>query len=239
MGKTELFATLWTGAGVFGASAIVTAIVLAFFVVYRRGGPGRFTLASCVTLFFLYTQFGTDWSAGFYMRPDGVQPSAARCVANVLIYALQSMVLASACHLGYQDGKNVVLIGASAGVLFGLADVASDGVGWLPWAFGLGAIFWQQLLVGIKSGSNDWRAISAYAVGAITFFFPLPLCQALSWTMGGVIDGDYINRENAEIFYLIVYTFGVPLWNWWVMFTYERLPEERRRNDWLEHAKAE
>jgi len=240
MGKTQLFATLWAGAGIAGVGTLALAAVIVAFVIRRRASPARYALLSCLTMLYLYLQFGTDMSTGFYLRSDGVQPSRGRCIANVVLYTLHAMTLVSAAHLNYDDGENVVLLGAAGSTMLGLADLAPNNLGWLPWAGGVMALLFQQALVGAKSGDDSWRAITAYVSGALTFTFAMPFCQALSWTMTGVIDSSKHNRENAEIFYLCVYTVGVVLWGMYASFTYERLPtEERRRQDWLERQKGE
>jgi hypothetical protein len=239
MGETMLFATLWAGAGLFGVATILAALLMLAQTLFRRATPVRFALCTCALLCGMYLLFGTDWSAGFYLRPDSVQPSRMRSIVTALLYTLQSAMLVSACHVGYQDGMNLVLVGAATGTMFGLADLGSDGVGWLPFAGGLIGTVALLALAGIKSGANDWRAISAYLAAMAVFFVPLPICQALAWPLGGQLDGGHVNRDNAEVFFLCVYALTV-LWDFYVSLTYERMPDdERRRDDWLEHDKTE
>jgi len=129
-----------------------------------------------------------------------------------------AMMVSAGVWLG-QTAASFVMLGAiTAGVGLGLADCTADGIFWPWWGVSVAVILVMNAWFFRMAKNASWQAWYTW-LGSMVFSVGIPVIQAMSWTMGEVLD-THPTRLSSEIAYLILYFVGVPVFGWIATMVY-------------------
>jgi hypothetical protein len=211
----------WSGAGAYTLAMLLFQAASTYLWTLRRhANPGHLMTAACATQAVLYWSMLVDWNV--VLRSDGVEAIWLRPVADVVVYLCYSWALVTALWMDVTDAWIVMGLSTLGGVFLIGGDVVSVPIGWWWWSFGVGA---QLLALAFVVRRMRRPGAVAYAlwVGWMVFALGVPVVQALSWTMGGVISVSP-RRSPSEIAYVVVSGAGTILYGVALLLLWSKAP---------------
>lgn len=221
-----LLTTLFVvGTAVFAASAVVALIVMIYLWWWQhRENPAHLVLIASLGAMVLYATLWTDYNH-FLRTSDGVELSWVRAAFHILFLTLYAHMNIETVWLSWWRSWTYVALNALVGVLLLAAELAGPEHwrGWFAWmvavliALVIHVIAWWHMRRGDTVGQFSMLGFAAYAVLA------LPLTQALSYTMGQVLDHSP-HRATTEILYLIITGVWLIGYGFVLVFAYQPIP---------------
>lgn len=211
-----------TGLGAYGASAIGFTLWGTIQWARRHENPSHLIAWAAFAYTIMYAALFVD-ATSLLRTGDGVEYPFIRPIANAIVNVVYAWLAAAALWMPWGELYALTAAAIIGGVVLGVTDASPVPEAWYAWA---GGMLFQLAVVLLlmrrckRSGTPAWLLFG----GALVWFFGMPVIQALSWTLGGVLD-KAPHRTSSEIAFLVVSGVGIILYGAYVMLSWAPVPK--------------
>ena len=190
------------------AAAVFMAVLSYIYLSHKRISWSWFLAAAYLALGILYFLMLVDFFPHQRSDSHGTEFPVYRGGFEVVITLMLASVVSELTAMQKHERATYILVSVISFIALAIANFCLPNQFWYGWGacivMQLFCQFWIWRTAAKKSGLSGW--LGWFAV--LCWSFAVPLVQALSWTMGKILDTPP-KRINSEIAYVVIYFAGV------------------------------